>query len=507
MLPTFPIRGHSVLAALLAGSLLTVGLTPSPAFGAPDLPSQSEIAAAQDNAARTAELVTEIEGILEDAAAELQTAQVEAMKSQGAYIDALAVLDERRATAQRLSAQASEAEQTYRTASTELGQLAADIYRAGGIMPDSSLLSLAQDPGSIMYQASTVEGMAASRSRTVNQAQTAADSLEAMRADAREAEQAAVEAAEAAEQAGAATETAMASAAALVEQKQAERETLVAQLAELRNTTAALEEQRIAGLEQERREAELSRILAASAEAVPATSSEPQPAAPAVLPPAQTAPMTPQDPAPAPVPALVQPPAVERPSVPAPRPTTPAPAPRPAPAPAPAPPPAPAPAPRPAPAPAPRPAPAPAPVTPPPAPQPAPPSAPAPPAINTGGVAAAVNYARARVGAPYYYQWGGNGPRGYDCSGLVQQAFAAGGISLPRTASAQFYAARTHVPLSQAQFGDLVFWGEGAGIWHVAIYVGNNTVVNALNPSQGILEVNLANMSGMGALNPLAARF
>jgi hypothetical protein len=32
-------------------------------------------------------------------------------------------------------------------------------------------------------------------------------------------------------------------------------------------------------------------------------------------------------------------------------------------------------------------------------------------------------------------------------------------------------------------------------------------VVNALNPSQGILEVNLANMSGMGALNPLAARF
>lgn len=127
--------------------------------------------------------------------------------------------------------------------------------------------------------------------------------------------------------------------------------------------------------------------------------------------------------------------------------------------------------------------------------------------MNPGGVATAVNYARARVGAPYFYQWGGNGPRGYDCSGLVQQAFASGGISLPRTASAQFYSARTHVPLSQAQFGDLVFWGEGAGIWHVAIYVGNNTVVNALNPSQGILEVNLANMSGMGALNPLAARF
>ena len=493
---TFSQRGFSALTAMLVGSLLTVGLTPSPAFAASDLPSPADIAAAEDNTAAAAELVTEIESILDNASAELQGAQVEAMKSQGAYIDALAELDERRSTAQRLSALAGQAEQTYRTASTELGQLAADIYRAGGIMPDSSLLSFAQDPGSIMYQASTVEGMAASRSRTVNQAETAAKSLESLQADARNAEQAAADAAEAAEKAGAATEFAMASAASLVEEKQAERGTLVAQLAQLRDTTAALEEKRIAGLEQERRENELARILAASAEAAAAATASPRseaPLAPAptLVPPAQDSPQTP---APAPAP---QRPTIPAPA-PAPRPTTPAPAPAPAPVP-------PRPAPQPAPAPAPAPTPAPPPPAPAPAPQPAP--APAPPAVNPGGVAAAVSYARARVGAPYFYQWGGNGPRGYDCSGLVQQAFASGGISLPRTASAQFYAAQSHVPLSQAQFGDLVFWGEGAGIWHVAIYVGNNTVVNALNPSQGILEVNLANMSGMGALNPLAARF
>ncbi len=111
----------------------------------------------------------------------------------------------------------------------------------------------------------------------------------------------------------------------------------------------------------------------------------------------------------------------------------------------------------------------------------------------------------ARTGSPYFYSWGGNGPRGYDCSGLVQQAFASAGISVPRTAAAQ-HGAGTHVPLSQLQYGDLVFWGQGAGIWHVAIYIGNNQVVNALNPSQGILVTDLSHMAGMGALNPLAVR-
>ncbi|GAB3538042.1 hypothetical protein GCM10027403_23560 [Arthrobacter tecti] len=492
MVHTHPKHTLPLLAGALAASLLTVSLVSAPAMAAPSLPSAAEVEAAEDNATATAALVSEIEGILEGAAAELQNAQVDAMKTQGAYVDALVELDERRATATRLHAHAEQAAKAYDAASAELGELAGDIYRAGGIMPNTALLAFAEDPGSFMYQASTVEGLATSRTRTVNEAQTAAKALESLRADAKEAEEAAAAAATAAEEAGQATEAAMETAAGLVERKEAERETLVAQLATLRDTTAALEDQRIAGLEQQRREAELARIVAASAEA--ATEVEtPVPAAPSFVPPAEPSePVVP--PAPGPPPVVTSPA-----PAPAPRPTTPAPLPEP---PAPNPPPAPAPAPPPAPAPAPPPTPAPAP-----APAPPPPPAPNPPTTNPGGVATAVNYARARVGDPYYYAWGGNGPRGYDCSGLVQQAFAAGGISLPRTASAQFYAARTHVPLSQAQFGDLVFWGEGAGIWHVAIYVGNNTVVNALNPSQGILEVNLANMSGMGALNPMAARF
>ncbi len=116
-----------------------------------------------------------------------------------------------------------------------------------------------------------------------------------------------------------------------------------------------------------------------------------------------------------------------------------------------------------------------------------------------------MSYALSKTGDSYHYAWGGNGPRGYDCSGLTQQAFASAGVSLPRTA-AQQYSAVQHVPLSQMRPGDLVFWGSGADIWHVAIYLGGNRVVNALNPEQGILVTDLASMGGMGPLNPSAGR-
>ena len=81
------------------------------------------------------------------------------------------------------------------------------------------------------------------------------------------------------------------------------------------------------------------------------------------------------------------------------------------------------------------------------------------------------------------YQWGGETPGvGFDCSGLTQWAWGQAGVGLPRTAAAQ-YDAITHVPLSALQPGDLVFWGDGGGISHVAMYVGGGDVVHA--PSTG----------------------
>ncbi|WP_207343443.1 NlpC/P60 family protein [Arthrobacter sp. E3] len=79
---------------------------------------------------------------------------------------------------------------------------------------------------------------------------------------------------------------------------------------------------------------------------------------------------------------------------------------------------------------------------------------------------------------------------------------------MPRHGSDQFWAALVRVPLSQMQYGDLlVFDGDGNGRFgHIAIYMGNNQVVQALNPWQPIGVTPLSWMSTM-SLHPYAARF
>jgi cell wall-associated NlpC family hydrolase len=99
-----------------------------------------------------------------------------------------------------------------------------------------------------------------------------------------------------------------------------------------------------------------------------------------------------------------------------------------------------------------------------------------------GGAAAALAAAESQIGVPYV--WGGESPGGgFDCSGLTQWAWRQAGVDLPRTAAAQ-YGAVAHIPLSDLQPGDLVFWGYG-GIDHVGIYVGGGEVVHA--PDTGSL--------------------
>ncbi|MEU9119121.1 C40 family peptidase [Streptomyces sp. NPDC048506] len=108
------------------------------------------------------------------------------------------------------------------------------------------------------------------------------------------------------------------------------------------------------------------------------------------------------------------------------------------------------------------------------------------PTRTRSGVQRAVDYALAQLGKPYI--WGGNGPVGYDCSGLVQQAYQRAGISLPRVAADQ-YGAVTKISQSSLRRGDLLFWssnGRQSGVHHVAVYLGDGRYVEAPRPGKDV---------------------
>ncbi|MFD8209847.1 C40 family peptidase [Streptomyces sp. NPDC059695] len=103
----------------------------------------------------------------------------------------------------------------------------------------------------------------------------------------------------------------------------------------------------------------------------------------------------------------------------------------------------------------------------------------------SGSAAAIVAFARAQIGDAYVS--GGTGPNSWDCSGLVQAAYKAAGIDLPRISYEQS-SMGTSVSLSDLQPGDVLYWGSRSGSYHVAIYVGGGKYVGAQNPSSGVVE-------------------
>jgi len=94
----------------------------------------------------------------------------------------------------------------------------------------------------------------------------------------------------------------------------------------------------------------------------------------------------------------------------------------------------------------------------------------------------AVLFAFFQLGKPYV--WGGNGPVGYDCSGLALASWQHGAVvSFARVANDQYNTAGVPVALSALQAGDLVFWATNTADWttvdHTAMYVGGGQIVEA----------------------------
>jgi cell wall-associated NlpC family hydrolase len=96
-----------------------------------------------------------------------------------------------------------------------------------------------------------------------------------------------------------------------------------------------------------------------------------------------------------------------------------------------------------------------------------------PPGVSSAA-AIAVAAAESRVGD--WYVWAAAGPSTFDCSGLVMWAYAQAGVSLPHYSGAQ-YADTVHIPMSDLQPGDLVFFSDPGE--HVAMYVGNGMIIEA----------------------------
>jgi cell wall-associated NlpC family hydrolase len=108
-------------------------------------------------------------------------------------------------------------------------------------------------------------------------------------------------------------------------------------------------------------------------------------------------------------------------------------------------------------------------------------------AMTAAELTGALRAAESRRGLPYV--WGAAGPSSFDCSGLVQWAFAQAGVAMPRVAADQ---ARTGaaVPVGQLQPGDLLFYHtdptDPGYISHVAIYLGNGWMIQAPQPGMDV---------------------
>jgi len=95
-----------------------------------------------------------------------------------------------------------------------------------------------------------------------------------------------------------------------------------------------------------------------------------------------------------------------------------------------------------------------------------------------------IKYIREAMATPNEYLWGGTVAPNYDCSGLMQAAFASVGIWIPRDAYQQ-EAFGEAIALGDLQIGDLLFFGTPVKATHVGMYIGNNEYIHSSGKEHG----------------------
>lgn len=97
---------------------------------------------------------------------------------------------------------------------------------------------------------------------------------------------------------------------------------------------------------------------------------------------------------------------------------------------------------------------------------------------------AVIEFTKIAMNRPNLYLWGGTVGPDFDCSGLIQAAFASVGVMLPRDSYQQEHFVEP-VHLDELRSGDLLFFGKGDRTTHVALHLGDGTYIHSSGKDQG----------------------
>ena len=445
---------RSTVAVVLASMVLSANPV---AFA--DGPSQDDINKSKQKEASTSASIASLEARLATLKANTENATMKAQIATEDYLQSLDALNKAKAATAAARAKATAATKQTHQARKSLSDVVVQTYQDGGNPFDLvSPYLTGRSLGDIASQKAALDRAGENtdaKLQKVQALQSVATTMEGIAAQKESAQRTATQKTEATKNAAQAAANA---AQAAQSQATSQRANLISQLAAQRNTTVALETQRQEQLEQaeQNRKNEEARKQAqqAAAQAKAKEEQEKQNEAKAK----ETASPTPSQPDPQPSQTATPEPAPSQTTTPEPAPSpseTSQPAPEPEPAPSPTP-------------------------TPEPDPEPEPDPTPAP----SGGADVAIAKAYTFIGVDYV--WGGESYSGVDCSGLAMLSWAAAGVSLTHSSRAQYWEG-THVSLDSVQPGDLIFWssdGSAGSIYHVAIYLGNDQMIEA--PTFGV---------------------